>query len=196
MLGCLCCAMSSFAEIRWVVPSWVERFKLRKNKRKEALEMNEIIENKKKSEILAENLNELSYGDFISHEQIASVIEETYGTNKYASTISKAKKILLKKYNKAIECVIGDGYRLVSPDNFVQQSLKHYKRGFTEIGKAHDTLEYAPVQDMTPEGRDTYRRVYDRAITLQAAMRGASVELKTLAGKRKHPFALENMQND
>lgn len=65
--------------------------------------MNGIIENKKKSEILAENLNELSYGDFISHEQIASVIEEPYGSNKYASTISKAKKILLKKYNTSLQ---------------------------------------------------------------------------------------------
>lgn len=157
--------------------------------------MNEIIENRKKSEILAEKLNELSYGDFISHGQIAAIIEEPYGSNKYSATIAKARKILLKKYNKTLECVIGDGYRITNPDDFVQQSLKHYKRGFNEMGKAHDTLEYAPVGDMTPEGRDTYRRVYDRAITLQAAMRGAAVELKTL-GQKKHPFALENIRND
>lgn len=157
--------------------------------------MNEIIENKKKSEILAEKINELNYGDVITHQQISSLIEEDYPSNKYTSTISKAKKILLKKYNKTLECIIGDGYRLTSPDDFVQQSLKHYKRGFTEMGKAHDTLEYAPVGDMTPEGRDTYRRVYDRAITLQAAMKGAAVELKTL-GQKKHPFALENIRNN
>ena len=39
------------------------------------------------------------------------------------------------------------------------------------------------------------QRIHDRAVTLQAAMRGASVELKTL-GQKKHPFAIENMQND
>lgn len=160
--------------------------------------MNELIKNEKnktKSEILAEKINELNYGDFISHQQIASVIEEPYGSNKYTSTISKAKKILLKKYNKVIQNIVGDGYRITSPDDFVQQSLKHYKRGFNEMQKGYDTLEYAPTKDMTPEGRDTYRRVYDRAITLQAAMKGASVELKTLS-KKNHPFALENMQND
>ena len=59
--------------------------------------MNEIIENRKKSEILAEKLNGMNYGDFISHEQIATLIEEPYGTNKYTSVIAKAKKILLKK---------------------------------------------------------------------------------------------------
>lgn len=155
--------------------------------------MNEVIENKKKSEILAERLNEMNYGDFISHEQIATLIEEPYGTNKYGSTIAKAKKLLLKKYNKAIENIPGDGYRITSPDDFVQQSLKHYKRGFNEMQKGYDTLEYAPTKDMTKEGRDIYRRVHDRAITLAAAMKGASVELRTL-GQKKHPMALENMK--
>lgn len=154
--------------------------------------MNEIIENRKKSEILAERINELNYGDFISHEQIASIIEEAYGSNKYASTIAKARKILLKKYNKAIECVVGDGYRVINPGDFVQQSLKHYKRGFNEMQKGYDTLEYAPTKDMSKEDLNTYRRVHDRAITLAAAMKGTAIELKTL-GQKKHPMAIENM---
>ena len=148
--------------------------------------MNEIIENnKKKSEVLAEKLNELNYGDFISHDQIASVIEEDYGSNKYSSVIAKARKILLKKYNKAIENIPGDGYRVVAPDDFVKQSLKHYKRGFNEMQKGYDHLEYAPVENMSVEGRDTYMRVHDRAIILQASMQGVKAELKTLSGKRK-----------
>lgn len=157
--------------------------------------MNELIENRKKSEILAERINELNYGDFISHEQIATLIEEPYRTNKYGSTIAKAKKLLLKKYNKAIENIIGDGYRVVSPDDFVGQSLKHYRNGFRQMQKGHNILEYAPTKDMSKEGVSTYRRVYDRAITLAAAMKGASVELKTL-GQKKHPMALENIKNN
>ena len=157
--------------------------------------MNEIIENRKKSEILAEKINELNYGDFISHDEISSVIEEPYGSNKYTSTISKAKKILLKKYNKVIQNIVGDGYRVTSPDDFVQQSLKHYKRGFNEMKKGYDTLGHAPVQDMTEEGREIYTRVHDRAVILQATMKGTAIELKTL-GEKKHPFAVENMQNN
>ena len=155
--------------------------------------MNEVIENKKKSEILAEKLNEMNYGDVITHKQIAALIKEKYKSNKYTSTIAKARKILLKKYNRAIENIPGDGYRLVNPDDFVQQSLKHYKRGFTEMQKGYDTLTYAPTKDMTKEGRETYRRVHDRAITLAAAMKGASVELRTL-GEKKHPMAIENIK--
>ena len=155
--------------------------------------MNEIIENREKSEVLAEKINELNYGDVITHQQIASIIEEDYPSNKYTSTIAKARKLLLKKYNKTIENITGDGYRLVNPDDFVQQSLKHYKRGFTEMQKGYDTLTYAPTKDMTKEGREAYRRVHDRAITLAATMKGASVELRTL-GQKKHPMALENIK--
>lgn len=155
--------------------------------------MNEIIENRKKSEVLAEKMNELNYGDVITHQQIVSIIEEDYPSNKYTSTITKAKKILLKKYNKTIENIHGDGYRVVNPDDFVGQSLKHYKRGFNEMGKGYEVLEYAPTKDMSKEGLSTYRRMHDRAITLQAAMKGASVELRTL-GQKKHPMALENMK--
>lgn len=154
--------------------------------------MNEVIENRKKSEVLAEKINELNYGDVITHQQISDLIEEDYPSNKYTSTIAKAKKILLKKYSKTIENIVGDGYRVVSPGDFVQQSLKHYRRGFTEMQKGYDTLEYAPIKDMSKEDLNTYRRVHDRAITLAAAMKGVSVELRTL-GQKKHPMALENM---
>lgn len=158
--------------------------------------MNEIIENKTKSEILSEKINELNYGDVITHQQIASVIRTEYPSNKYTSTIAKAKKILLKKYNKAIENIPGAGYRVVAPDDFVHQSLKHYKRGFNEMGKGYEVLEYAPVENMSIEGKDTYIRVHDRAIILRASMADAKAELKTLSGKRKHPFAVENIQNN
>lgn len=159
--------------------------------------MNNVVKKKHqtKSEILAEKISELSYGDFISHEQIAAIIGEAYGSNKYSSIIAKTKKILLKEYNKAIENIVVSGYRLVDPDDFVQQSLKHYKRGFTEMGKGHTILEYAPTKDMSKEGLNTYRRVHDRAITLAAAMKGTAVELKALGQKKQHPMALENIKN-
>lgn len=54
--------------------------------------MNELIKNEKnktKSEALAEKINELNYGDVLTHKQIASLIEEDYPSNKYTSTIAK-----------------------------------------------------------------------------------------------------------
>lgn len=152
--------------------------------------MNEIIKNKKKSEILAEKFAETDYGDVLLHSEISVIIQEPYPSPKYSMTISKAKKILLHKYQKCIECIIGDGYRVIYPDDFVGSALKHYKKGFNEMKKGEDTLQNAPVQNMTEEGRMVFRRVYDRAVILNASVQGATVEIKALA-KKPHPFALQ-----
>ena len=155
--------------------------------------MNEVLNNKKKSEILAEKIRELNYGDIISYKQIENVIEEEYRSNRYNSTISKARKILVKQ-GVNLENIRGDGYRITEPDQFVGQALKNVKSGFNKIQKGYDTLEYAPVKDMSIEGREIHRRVYDRMVSLKAAMNGARVELNTLAEKKRHPFAVENVR--
>ena len=149
--------------------------------------MNELINNKTIAEILAEEIDKLPYETVIEHEQIESIIGVPRGLNKYGSTIAKAKKLLIEK-RKHIESIRGVGYRIVAPDNVIDRSLHHIKRGCNEIKKGQEILDHAPVNDMSAEGREAYRRVYDRAVILDAAMKGAAVELKELAGKRPHPF--------
>ena len=143
--------------------------------------------NKKKSEILADEISKLQYGEIIYHGTISGIIGENYRTQQYQQTIQAAKKILLNEYGILLESIRKCGYRVVEPDNYVTQSLKHYKRGFNEFKKGSTTLSHAPVNEMTPEGREEYRRVNDRAIILQASLSGSIVELKTLAKKRQ-PF--------
>ena len=150
-----------------------------------------IMKNKKKSELLAEYIQTLHYGDIITHEQIAGSIDVQYKSNQYATLISQTRKIL-QQHGIFLEIIKGNGYRVVEPDNVVNESLKHYKRGFTAMQKGYDTLNYAPTKDMTPEGREIYRRVHDKAITLTASMKGATVELKML-GNKKHPMCVENI---
>lgn len=149
--------------------------------------MNEIINNKKKSEIIAEVISAMQYGEVITHTTISKIIGEQYPSQKYMSAVQRAKKILLNDYGKILESIRGDGYRIVNPDNYVNHSLKHFKRGFNEFQKGSDTLSHAPIKDMTEEGRNAYRRVNDRATILHASLQGAVVELKTL-GEKKHPF--------
>lgn len=153
--------------------------------------MNDLIQNKKKSEVLIEAIMSLNYGDVITHKVISDIIEEPYPSVKYNSVVQKVRKSLLKDYSRCIEAIFGEGYRVVQPDDFVNQSLKHYKRGFKEIQKGSDTLTYAPVSDMTEEGKTVYRRVHDRTVILNASLQGAKVELKKLS-ERKHPFVLAN----
>lgn len=157
--------------------------------------MNGVIKNKKKQEILAEKISKMSYGDVISHDTIARTIKEGHSSKRYAPTVQAAKKILLKDYGIVLESIRGAGYRVVNPDDYVNHSLRHYKRGFNEFQKGADTLSHAPVNQMTAEGRDTYRRVNDRAILLHASLKGAVVELKTL-GEKQHPFLPKNIKGN
>lgn len=153
--------------------------------------MNDVVNGKKKSEVLAGAIKRLTYGDIISHKNISEIIEVVYPSNKYRTTIKQTRKIL-EKDGLFLEAIPGTGYRIVQPDNVVDHAPKHYKRGFNEMKKGYDTIQNAPTKDMTPEARDTYRRVNDRAVTLAAAMSGVKVELKSLA-RKKHPMAVENV---
>lgn len=154
--------------------------------------MNELIESKKKSEILAEEISKRKYGEVITHNEIEEIIQETYGTNKYKSEISRAKKIALTFFNRCIENIRGDGYRIVKPDDFTSHSLKHYKRGFNELQKGKTILDNAPTKDMTQEGLTTFRRVYDRSVLLVSSMEGAKAELISL-NRDKSPFSPDNI---
>ena len=55
--------------------------------------------------------------------------------------------------------------------------------------KGLDSLQNAPVSEMSDDGKETYKRVRDRSIILLASMHGAKAELKSLA--RRNPIAPE-----
>jgi len=145
---------------------------------------------KKKPEILAEEISRLPYGEIIYHSGVSDILSEPYDSQKYRQYVQAARKILLNKYGILLESIRKCGYRVVEPGNYVGQSLKHYKRGFNEFKKGSTVLTHAPVDRMTQEEREEYRRVNDRALILNASLTGSIVELKTLAKKRT-PFIPE-----
>lgn len=149
---------------------------------------NNPTEAKKPQEILAETILDRGYGEVVSHEEIERIVGVLReNRTKYDSIVQATKKILLYQYGKKLESVRNIGYRFVKPGDYVSNSLSHYKRGFREIKKGKDTLDLAPVNDMTTEERATYTRVHDRSIILHASMEGAMCELKSL-GKKSHPL--------
>lgn len=153
--------------------------------------MNEIIENKKKSEILAEHISYMKYGEVITHKDISEIIQEPYPGPKYSSTISKTKKVLLNDYGKIIENIVGDGYRVVRPGGYTDQALKKFKEGFKRVQNGTEILQKAPKKDMTAEELSTHREIEDRASILTAHIAGAVTEIKMLR-TRKHPLQINN----
>ena len=153
--------------------------------------MNEIIGNKKKWELLCEAVVNMNYEDIITHKQIGRIINEPYESKKYFSIITRARKELLKQ-SKEIESIHGQGYRVLTPDGYVDKSVLSFKSGFKKLQKGTDILQFAPTKDMTKEGLITYRNVSDRARILYASMAGGCTELNLLA-KKASVFLPENI---
>jgi acetate kinase len=146
---------------------------------------------KQKWEILFESIKNMNYGETITHNEISQIILEGIDSNKYRSILQRAKKELLRQ-SKEIESIRGVGYRVIEPDSYIDKSLTKFKQGFDRLKKGNDILDYAPVKDMSEEGRATYRHVSDRSKILYASMAGGCTELKMLT-KKNPAFLPENI---
>ncbi|MCM1167678.1 MAG: hypothetical protein NC299_16845 [Lachnospiraceae bacterium] len=153
-------------------------------------------EMKKPQEILAEELSVREYGEAVTHSEIERItgVSKEFEKNKYNQIVQAARVILLREYGRKLENIRNVGYRLVKPGDYVKSALGHYKRSATEMKKGKETLDYAPVNDMTSDERITFNRVYDQSVILQASIEGAMVQLKIL-GKKSHPL-LDCVHND
>jgi len=147
--------------------------------------MQENNEKQKIQDVLAEMISKYDYGTTINHDWISHVANIAYGTNRYKSLITKTKRILIKKYNKVLESVKGVGYRIILPDEYTDNTLGHYKRGFKELQRGYEVIESAPTAEMSPEGLEIHKRIHDRSTVLLASMQGAKAELKMLNKRRK-----------
>lgn len=141
--------------------------------------MNDLIKNITKAECLANYIENLEYGEVITHQKIENIIECKYGNQRYNSIVSKAKWLLLEK-EKFIENIRGQGYRVVEPDKYTDESIKYLKKGFNEISKSDKIQKYAPVDLMSMQQAQVHRNVSDRLSVLKAHVYGAKAEIKLL----------------
>lgn len=154
-----------------------------------------MIGNKRKYEILVEAFKELNYGDKVTHEQIATKIEEKYPSQGYNYVISKTKKVL-RQYGIVLESVHGEGYQIARPENIVDISLKDIKTGVNKITGARDMLEYTPTDNLTAEQLERHRNVYDRVNDMTARMKGYHAVVIESARYKNHPLSVDNVKTN
>ena len=145
------------------------------------------IKRQEKVKALTEAFANAEYGTTLEHFKIAKIIGERVNTQEYRQIVSRAKKELIDS-GKMIASVFGVGYRVVYPDEYVDQSAKCVVSGARKISKGTRILEHAPVKDMTQSGVQRYNTINDRINILQAAVCGAKVEIKMLTKKRDNPL--------
>lgn len=126
------------------------------------------------------------YGDVLTFDEIGGIINQKYGRTAYNDILQAARKRLIKAGHMIVN-VRGIGYKVCSPNNYTGEGIRHITIGARQIDRGVEIVRHAPVNDMSPEAREAHNRVYDRAVMLQAAMAGASVEIHMLSTS-KHPL--------
>ena len=151
--------------------------------------MSEATVNRLQYEPLIDAVMAMPYRSVITREEISRLVDEPVGTNKFYGLIGKARR-KLEVRGKVLKTLQNQGYQLLHPDDCAEMSIQYYKRGGKAISRGARILNYALVDEMSPDALNRYREVYEKARAIHAGLQGAVVELNLLS--RPHPLALKN----
>lgn len=128
---------------------------------------------------LVQAVGERKYGDVLSFDEIAVIINQKHGSTKYNDILQAARKRLIVTGHMIVN-VRGVGYKVCEPDKYTGEGVRYMRQGARKIDRGSKIIGHAPVNDMSPIAREAHNRVNDRMVRLQAAMAGASVEIHML----------------
>lgn len=128
---------------------------------------------------LVKAVGERDYGDVLNFDEIGGIINQKHGTMQYNDILQAARKRLIAAGHMIVN-VRGIGYKVCPPDGYTGEGVRYMRQGARRIDRGAKILNHAPVNDMSPQARETHNRVNDRMVRLQAAMAGASVEIHML----------------
>ena len=128
---------------------------------------------------LVKAVGERDYGDVMNFDEIGGIINQKHGTMQYNDILQAARKRLIEAGHMIVN-VRGIGYQVCPPDGYTGEGVRYMRQGARRIDRGAKILNHAPVNDMSPQARETHNRVNDRMVRLQAAMAGASVEIHML----------------
>lgn len=143
-------------------------------------------------ERLADYIIPRAYGDIIHRQEIETVTGERWKTQRYYTTIDKAKR-LLERQGKMIVSIGKGDYRIIYPGDYAKEYAREVRRAGKRLKHGNKILVHAPVKDMTEDEHQTYNRVYDFNVRLSASFAGTITEVKRLTGKQ-HPLEASNQR--
>ena len=144
-------------------------------------------------EALADYISEQEYGTIILSQDIERITKQRYGTQRYYREIAKAKKILEDR-GKMIQCIGEKSYQILYPGDYSGAYAREVKLAKKRIKHGGKIIKGAPVNDMTPEERQTFNTISDFHTRMEAQTIASYVEVKRLAGKRKNPLLVASTE--
>ena len=126
------------------------------------------------------------YGSIHSHNEIAEIMDVKSCSPEYYGSITRANKALLECGKRLIN-LKAQGYKVLSPDDYIRESQKCVNQAGRRIKQAAAISQMAPTENMSEEGRKRHQAHNDRLMSFGALMQGASTELRILAATDRKP---------
>jgi len=95
------------------------------------------------------------YDSIHQFEEIEKILNLPYGTSRFRTAISQANDELTKS-GKRLKNVRGIGYQVLKPGEYLDESVKHLKKGTNQIKKSVDIITGAPIHLLEPYERSNY----------------------------------------
>jgi len=121
-----------------------------------------------------------AYGSFHSHDEIAEILGIAKGTSAYYSAIRYADDGLLR-FGKKLEVVIGKGYVVINPDEFIAASNKKVKKSEDFYRRGYMIAVMSPRNKMSAGVRqcsEEHLMAMSRGISIRAAENQSLFELQ------------------
>jgi len=127
---------------------------------------------------LAEVAEIWEYGSVHKHSEIAEIMGIPQQETKYYQYVSRANEILTPK-GKLLQIVVGTGYLVVHPDDYIDRSFDQVKKSMDHLLRAVTISQSAPVELMSLE-----RRIEHEAYNVNLAAK-AALTMRELDSKKR-----------
>lgn len=140
-----------------------------------------------------ETIGTLSPGQMVTHEEIEAAIGTSREQSRYRTVTAAWRNRMLREFNVDISAVPGEGFRALTADERVSESIKGFARGAIGIGRSARRAVMAPRDEMTPAAA---ARADHAVRVMHATLEDLNRKRKELASPPKPPEVLRGPGND
>lgn len=110
---------------------------------------------------LADAIGEMRPGMFWTHEQLAGMMGEVAGTNRYRSVIHKWKRLVKKEQRLVIEARRGDGYETLTPRENLGYAARRTRSGMLRVRESKQVAQITADDGLSDAERHAKRHLVD-----------------------------------
>ena len=119
----------------------------------------------------------LKVNDVIQHEDIAHIIKQKYGSNRYRTLVQAWIRRVRAEQSLILEAISGIGYRVLNDNERVGTGIRNYKRSITYGGRALDMVAGAETKNLD----ESHRHQQQHAVRLRDVLEQARKAVRSVA---------------